>query len=131
MNQQENILNSEVEIKGSVKFTNALRLDGKIEGQIISEGRFTLGSAGEVKGDVQVQHSIIEGKVQGNITAKDKVELKGTAQLIGDIKTSRLVIEEGVVFTGKCEVNPDGRKIADTLGKLGKASGVSELVERK
>lgn len=132
MNQtQENILNSEVEIKGSIKFTNALRLEGKVEGQIISEGLLTLGSTGEVKGDVQVNHSVIEGKVQGNIIAKDKVELKGSAQLIGDIKTARLVIEDGVVFTGKCEVNPDGRKIADTLSRFEKGSHISEIIEKR
>lgn len=131
MSQTENMINSDVEIKGSLKFTNALRLDGKIEGQIISDGRFTLGSSGEVKGDIQVQHSVIEGKVNGNVVAKDKVELKGNAQLYGDIKTSRLVIEEGVTFSGKCEVNPDGKKISDVLSKAGKGSGISELVEKK
>ena len=129
--QTENMINSDVEIKGSLKFSNALRLDGKIEGQITSDGRFTLGSSGEVKGDIQVQHSVIEGKVNGNITAKDKVELKGNAQLYGDIKTSRLVIEEGVIFSGKCEVNSDGKKIADALSKTGKGSGIGELVEKK
>jgi len=128
---QENILTAEVEIKGTLKFTNSLRLEGKIEGQVTSEGKFTLGATGDVKGDIIVQHAVIEGKVQGNITAKDKVELKANAQLLGDVKASRLVIEEGVVISGKCEVTPEGRKIADVIGKSNKASGFSELVEKK
>ncbi|MBI1870713.1 MAG: polymer-forming cytoskeletal protein [Chlamydiae bacterium] len=128
---QENLLNAEVEIKGTLKFSNALRLDGKIEGQIISEGRFTLGSTGEVKGDVQVENAVIEGKIQGNVIATDKVELKAQAQLFGDIRASRLVIEEGVIFCGKSEVNPDGKRMADVVSKLGKQTLHSELVERK
>lgn len=127
----ENILNAEVEIKGSLKFTNALKLDGKIEGQVTSEGRFTLGSTGEVKGDIQVQHAIIQGKVQGNVIASDKVELKSNAQLFGDIKAARLVIEEGVTFSGRSEINPDGKKMGDVLSKLGKGSSLSELVEKR
>lgn len=128
---QENILTAEVEIKGSLKFTNSLKFEGKIEGQVNSEGKFTLGPTGEVKGDIIVQHAIIEGKVTGNVTAKDKVELKANAQMIGDVKASRLVIEEGVVISGKCEVTPEGRKIADVIGKSNKTSGFSELVEKK
>lgn len=128
---QENILTAEVEIKGTLKFTNSLRLEGKIEGQVTSEGKFTLGATGDVKGDIIVQHAVIEGKVQGNITAKDKVELKANAQLLGDVKASRLVIEEGVVISGKCEVTPEGRKIADVINKSNKTSGFSELVEKK
>lgn len=131
MDQQnkENTLNADVEIKGNLKFTGSLRLDGKIEGQINSEGRFIVGPQGEVRGDVIVQHAVIEGKVQGNITAKDKVELKSHAQLFGDVKSSRLVIEEGVVMSGKCEINPDGRKIPEP--PKGKGAGIAELVEKK
>ncbi|MBI1883831.1 MAG: polymer-forming cytoskeletal protein [Chlamydiae bacterium] len=130
MTNQENILNAEVELKGTLKFTNTLRLDGKIEGQVISEGHFVLGPTGEVKGDINVQSATLEGKVQGNITARDKVELKAQAQLLGDIKASRLVIEEGVVFCGKSEVNPDGKKISEVVSKFSKAP-FNELVEAR
>ena len=128
---QENFLNADTEIKGNLKFSNALNLDGKIEGHITSDGRFSLGATGEVKGDIQVGHAIIEGKVEGNINAKEKVELKANAQLLGDLRASRLVIEEGVVISGKCEVNPEGRKMTDAFSKAGKVGNFSELVEKK
>ncbi len=127
----ENNLSSDVEIKGTLKSSNALKFDGKIEGQVISEGRFTLGSSGEVKGDIQAQHVIIQGKITGNISASDKVELKNNAQLQGDIKAARLVIEEGVSFSGRSEINPDGKKMSDVVSKLGKNATHSELVEKR
>lgn len=133
MNQpgQENILNAEVEIKGNLKFTHSLRLDGKIEGQVQSEGKFMLGPTGEVKGDVVASQVIIEGKVHGNVIASDRVELKAHAQLFGDLKASRLVIEDGVVISGKCEVNPEGRKISDLLTKANKGPEIAEFAQKR
>ena len=51
--------------------------------------------------------------------ASEKVELKERAQLIGDLKARTLVIEEGVVFVGKCNVNPDGFKMENPNFKEG------------
>ena len=55
-------------------------------------------------------YAAIEGRVDGNIFASEKVELKQKAQLIGDLQAKTLVIEEGVVFVGQCNVNPNGTK---------------------
>ncbi|MBE7446855.1 MAG: polymer-forming cytoskeletal protein [Planctomycetia bacterium] len=69
-----------------------------------------LGKTGSIKANVKVKNAIIEGRMDGNIIASEKVELKERAQLIGDLKSRTLVIEEGVVFVGNCNVNPDGFK---------------------
>ena len=127
---QENILGEEVEIKGSLRFSNTLRLDGKIEGEIKSDGAITLGQSGEIKGDMIVGQAKIEGKVQGNISAKQKIELKSKAHVIGDIKASRLSIDDGVTFCGKCEVNPEGKKISDVLPKIGDNIPHKELIQK-
>lgn len=110
---EENVtyLTSDVEIKGTIKFTNVLKIDGKFEGEMItSEGDLILGKTGSIKANVKVKNAIIEGRMDGNIIASEKVELKERAQLIGDLKSRTLVIEEGVVFVGNCNVNPDGFK---------------------
>lgn len=112
----ENFLDDKVEVKGSIRFSNKLRLAGKIEGDIHSEGQFELASSGEVKGNVTVQNAKIEGKLHGNVIAAEKVELKSKAEVIGDIKAARLAIEEGVVFSGKCEISPEG-KLSQLINK--------------
>lgn len=110
---EENVTNltSDAEFKGTIKFNNVLRIDGKFEGEMITnEGNVIVGKTGTVKANVKVKNAIIEGKVDGNVTATEKVELRERAQLIGDLKAKILVIEEGVVFIGKCNVNPEGFK---------------------
>ncbi len=105
-------LTQDVEIKGSIKFDKIMRVDGKFEGEMVTnDGELIVGKTGTVKANVKVKNASIEGKLDGNIVAAEKVELKHNAQLLGDLQARTLVIEEGVVFVGQCNVNPDGTKI--------------------
>jgi cytoskeletal protein CcmA (bactofilin family) len=104
---QKNILSSDVEIKGSIKFLNELTVDGKIEGEINSAGILTVGENSEIKGEIKTKSVTVYGKVHGNITVEDRCELKGRASLYGDLKATRLVIEDGATFVGKSEVTPN------------------------
>ncbi|MEO7934332.1 MAG: polymer-forming cytoskeletal protein [Chthoniobacterales bacterium] len=101
----KNSLSADIEIKGSIKFTSDLTIDGKVEGEINSEGTLTLGENADIRGEIKTKSVTIYGKVHGNITVAEKCELKSRAQLIGDLKAARLIIEEGATFVGKSEVN--------------------------
>ena len=103
----KNILNSEVEIKGNLKFAGELTFEGKLDGEINSEGTLHLGESAVVNGNINVGSVVVRGKITGNVVAKEKIDLKSKAELFGDIRSSKLVIEEGVTFVGKTEVNPN------------------------
>jgi len=99
-----NVLSSDVEIKGTVKFTNDLVVDGRIEGEIHSEGNLTVGENARLKAEIKTGTVVVYGKVHGNIIASDRVELKATAEVVGDIKAKTLSIEPGAIFVGKSNV---------------------------
>lgn len=103
----KNILNSDVELKGTLKFAGELTFDGKLDGDITSDGVLNLGDNAVVKGNLNVNSVVLRGKINGNVTAKEKIEIKAKTELFGDIRSARLVIEEGVTFVGKSEVNPN------------------------
>jgi cytoskeletal protein CcmA (bactofilin family) len=111
-NGAKNVLNSDVELKGTLKFTGEMTFDGKLEGDIASEGILNLGDNANIKGTIDVGSVVVRGKINGNVIAKDKIDLKARTELFGDIKAAKLVIEEGVTFVGKSEVNPG--KVAPT-----------------
>src|SRR6266446_4820697 len=103
----KNVLNSDVELKGTLKFTGELTFDGKLEGDINSDGSLNLGDNAVVKGNINVNTVVMRGKVNGNVTAKEKVDIKSKTELFGDVRAPKLAIEEGVTFVGKSEVNPN------------------------
>ena len=106
-NASKNVLNSDVEIKGNIKFSGELTFDGKLDGEIHTDGTLTLGDGAVVNGNINAQSVVVRGKINGNINAKEKIEIKAKAELFGDIRATKLVVEEGVTFVGKTEVNPN------------------------
>src|SRR5580692_166509 len=90
-----NVLNTDVEIKGNLKFSGELLFDGKLDGEIQSEGTLHLGDEAVVRGNMNLYSAVLRGKVSGNVSAKDKVEIKAKGELFGDVRASKLIIEEG------------------------------------
>lgn len=99
-----NVLSSDVEIKGSVKFTDDLIVDGRIEGDIQSPGNLTIGENARIKAEIRTGSIIVYGKIHGNLTASERIELKSTAEVVGDIRTKTLSMEAGAIFVGKSTV---------------------------
>ena len=101
---QRNILSNDVHINGSVRFTNDLLVDGRIEGEISSDGALTVAENAHIKAEVKTKSVVIYGKVHGNIVCTDRVEIKASAEMVGDVKAGTLSIEPGAIFVGKSEV---------------------------
>ncbi len=79
-------------------------IDGKVEGEIHSDGVLTIGENADIRGEIKTKSITVFGKVHGNITVGERCELKSRCTLQGDLKAARLVIEEGATFIGKSEV---------------------------
>lgn len=114
-----NVLSSDVEIKGTVKFTNDLVVDGRIEGEIQSEGNLVVGENARLKAEIKTGTVVVYGKVHGNVTAADRVELKASAEVVGDIKAKTLTMESGAIFVGKATIGTPSTP-AQSPGSAGK-----------
>jgi cytoskeletal protein CcmA (bactofilin family) len=121
----KDILSSDVEIKGSIKFQKELLIDGKVEGEINSDGVLTIGENADIRGEIKTKSITVYGKVQGNITVGERCELKSRCTLQGDLKAARLVIEEGATFIGKSEVT------SNTGGKAATSAARPEIVRNE
>lgn len=127
-NPSKNVLNSDVEIKGNLKFSGELTFDGKLEGEITTDGVLNLGDAAVVNGNISASSVIVRGKITGNIQAKEKIEIKAKTELFGDIRAPKLSVEEGVTFVGRTEVNPN--KVSPTpQPRTGEAPKVPETAK--
>lgn len=92
------------EFKGVITYEGTVRIDGKVEGEIITQGTLIVGETATINAEVSAGVVISGGKITGNIRASQKVHLLSKAILNGSLNTPNLIIEEGVNFTGKCEM---------------------------
>ncbi len=97
-------LGRDTEFEGKFSFTGAVRVDGKISGEIFSNGTLIVGESAVIKAQIHVADIIISGEVHGDILAEKKIEITVPGKLFGNIKTPKLVLEEGVIFEGNCKM---------------------------
>ena len=92
------------EFKGVLSFEGTIRVDGKVEGEVVSKDTLIAGDGAFLQGEITVGTIISSGKIVGNITASQKVHVLAPGVVQGNIRTPKLIIEEGVTFDGKCEM---------------------------
>ncbi len=103
-----------VVIRGEVKGSEDLLIDGRVEGTItLSESRLTIGASANVVADLTAKDVLIQGQVQGNIVATGRVELRAGSTVEGDVRALRLAVEDNAVFRGKVDLT-QGAKIPET-----------------
>ena len=101
---------------GSLTFEGTVRIDGRFEGQVITEDTLIVGEAGRVIADIQAGTVICKGKIEGTVIAAEKIELHSTGQIVGAIKAKALYVEVGGILDGPCDMSGQGDKIV-TLRK--------------
>ena len=106
------IISYGVKIEGKVKSNGNIRVDGEIQGDILSKGNVTIGARAQVNGQINAEAITIGGKVSGTVRAKEKLILDAKGNLIGDIFTKILVVEAGAKFEGKSRVGENKNTIA-------------------
>lgn len=92
------------QFKGVLNFEGTIRVDGKVEGEIISKDTLIAGDSSFLQGEITIGTIISSGKIVGNINASQKVHIIAPGCVQGNIKTPKLIIEEGVSFDGKSEM---------------------------
>lgn len=104
MSNATNVLSSGIEITGSIHFSSEMVIDGKIDGEIISDkGKVTVGENANIKGNITVGEVKVFGSVEGKITSQ-RCELKNKSNINGDIKSKVFSMEEGALLNGRTEI---------------------------
>lgn len=109
-NEFPTVLGPDATFKGELTFEKGLRLQGRFEGRINTQGRLHIAKEARLQADVEAGAIIVEGEARGNFVASDKIELKNTARYEGDLQAGKLVVDEGASLTGHVQVGPDAAK---------------------
>ncbi len=105
-------------IKGEVSGSEALFVDGRIEGSVsFPDSRVTIGRNGNVAASVHAKELVIMGKVEGNVECSDRLDIRAEGSLTGDVITQRISVEEGAIMKGGIEVRTPEKKAQQNQAK--------------
>jgi cytoskeletal protein CcmA (bactofilin family) len=93
-------------IEGNVKFTEGLRVDGEVYGDIQTVSGdagslLVISEASVVQGAVLADHVIINGTVRGPVHARELLELQPKARIEGDVSYVALEMHQGATISGQ------------------------------
>lgn len=118
--------------KGVLAFEGTVRIDGKLEGEVITEDTLIVGEKAIINAEINVGIVVISGKLTGNITAKERVDIHASGEVNGNINTKILTVEEGVIFQGHCNMRgSEDKKIPYVVKKEERVHGATVLPAAK
>ena len=92
-------------IEGNVQFTDGLRVDGSVVGNVCSNEEqnsiLVISETASVTGEIHADHVIINGTVKGPVFAALMLELQPKARITGDVRYETLEMHQGATIDGE------------------------------
>ena len=105
------LLGPSVRIRGDLFFDCTLRIDGTLEGDVVSPDELFIGKTGRVKGDVTVRRINVSGRLDGQLYALENAEIENGAQVNGLIVARMLQVREGAQIQARMLMGEFARQI--------------------
>jgi len=92
-------------IQGGVRFTDGLRVDGEVMGDVLAQGDgrsiLVISERARVHGKVKASHVIINGEVRGAVFSDEMLELQPKARVTGDVRYEVMEMHPGACVEGE------------------------------
>jgi cytoskeletal protein CcmA (bactofilin family) len=92
-------------IQGELRFTEGLRIDGEVHGDVVATGEghsiLVISEKARVLGKVKAAHVIINGSVAGPVYSDELLELQPKASIVGDVRYEVLEMHQGATIDGE------------------------------
>jgi len=104
-------LGEDTVFSGTLTFNGAVRIDGKMDGQINTDDTLIVGENGVLEADINAGTVICRGKIKGTINASKRIEIHTNSEVVGNIAAPALLVENGAIFDGSCDMTGKEGKI--------------------
>ena len=91
-------------MEGTFSFGGHVMLNGKLDGEIVSNDTLIVGEKGVVNATIRGRFVQIAGEVIGNVYATERVELCASSRVHGNVDAPMVIVEDGATFEGQCRM---------------------------
>lgn len=99
----ETMIGPNTSMKGEIRSSGGLRIEGDFEGTIDIVGNLLIGESAKVAADISAHNIQVQGTVQGNLSAR-RLEILDTGKLWGNIEVDSFVLDDGGFFRGQSKM---------------------------
>ncbi len=104
------VIGPETRVEGTLSAKSSIRVDGSVQGKIITPGEVIVGEGGKVEADVEAGNLTVSGVLAGNVEVRGRLEIKQGGTLRGDLRADKVIMEEGAFFDGRCSMSREEPK---------------------
>lgn len=107
----QNIISQGTKIVGDFNSEGDFRIDGTIEGNLVTTGKIVVGKTGCIKGTLKCTDAYFEGKFSGKLSLSGTLTLKASAHIDGEVVAGKLAVEPGATFNVSCAMKDSVKDI--------------------
>lgn len=104
------IIGSNSSVDGEIRSSGSIRVDGNLSGKVVSQGNVIIAANAIVIANLSASFCEVSGTVTGDIHSDSQLKILNSGSLKGDIVVSSFSIEEGGIFQGNCDINPNKKE---------------------
>jgi cytoskeletal protein CcmA (bactofilin family) len=98
-------------ISGTIRAQGPVLIEGRIEGDICTDGVLMIGEGAIVVGNVYAGSVICRGLIVGDIVASEEVELLESASLNGTVRAPVFSVDDGALLTDAVDTAYDAEEL--------------------
>ena len=117
-------------LTGKINAKTDIRIDGVLDGDVITTGKVIIGKEAQVKGKLLCGNADIEGFFKGELTVSGILNLKKNSIVEGNVHIQKLIVEFGATFNANCSMHSaeDGVKKLKNINEEKKAKQVANIL---
>lgn len=111
------MIGSDTIISGTIRAQGTVWVDGRVEGDICTDGRLMIGEGAIVVGNIYAGSVISRGMIVGDIVASEEVELLESASLNGTVRAPVFSVDGGALVTDNVETAYEVEELSEGDGE--------------
>ena len=94
-------LDQSIVVRGEIRSTDNLTIEGTVEGPVWNEGRgVTVAAGATIIGEIVARDITVFGTVSGTLRASMVVDIRESGRVSGQVISGRLILADGAWFSG-------------------------------
>lgn len=112
----ETVISDGITIKGDIIGNGAIRIDGKVEGNVELNKGVVLGEKAEIIGKVKSNEVVVYGKLIGDLECKE-LYIKSTGKIDGNILAHAFSVDMGGKYNGNLKMTTNEINLNEKIDK--------------